>query len=133
MPRYSIKPGRGPSSFGAIGGVIGAIFGVLWTIFAIVLTADAPFPIVKIIFPLFGVVFIVASIGVAIYHGHNATQPNRFSEFDVVPTETEPEPVFRSSTQTGSERVAEKYCTHCGAEMREQDKFCSACGGATTG
>jgi len=131
MPRYSIKPGRGPSSSNAVGYAIAAIFGVLWTIFAIGLASSAPFPI-GVVFPLFGVVFVVAAIAGAIYHAHNASQPNRFSECDVIPTEDEPEPLFRFPQPTEREERAGKYCNHCGAAMRANDKFCSACGCAAS-
>jgi len=78
MPRYSIKPGRGPSSFNAVGSVFAAIFGVLWTLGAIAMASSAPFPF-GIVFPLFGVVFVALAIAGAVYHAHNASQPNRFS------------------------------------------------------
>lgn len=131
MPRYSIKPGRGPSSFNAVGSVFAAIFGVLWTLGAIATASSAPFPF-GIVFPLFGVVFVALAIAGAVYHAHNASQPNRFSEYDVISTEDEPEPLFRSPEPTDREGRAGMYCTHCGAAMRENDKFCSACGCAAS-
>ena len=127
MSRYSVKPGRGPSAFGAVGDVIGAVFGVIWIVFAIWLTADAPWPLVKIIFPLFGVVAVIASIASAVYHTHNATQPNRFSEFDVVPSDSEPDPVFDPQRRQTNIPSA-KFCSNCGSGLRTSDRFCSSCG-----
>ncbi len=129
MPRYSLKPGPGPSAGRAAGAILGVIFGILWTIFAIFLTKDAPFPFVKILFPLFGVVFVIAAIVSAFNHMHNATRPNRFSEFNVVPTESEQEPVLRGGAVRSDKHVG-KYCTHCGTGLRDTDNFCSACGSA---
>lgn len=128
VKKYSIKPGRGPSALGAVGGILGVCFGILWTILAIWITADAPFPEVKIIFPLFGVIFIVAAIVGIFYNAHNATQENRFSNLDIVPAESEPEPLF-SKQGKQSEAQLEKFCTHCGTNIRREDKFCSNCGG----
>jgi hypothetical protein len=127
MPRYSIKPGRGPSAFGAVGAVVVAAFGVLWTIFAIWLTADAPWPIVRIIFPAFGVLFVVMAIAGAFYNTHNATQSNRFSTFDVVPTDSEPEPMLGRDPAPPEERP-NRFCTQCGGGLRPNDKFCGRCG-----
>jgi hypothetical protein len=134
MGRYSIKPGRGPSAFGAVGGIIGAIFGVFWTILAIAMTSHAPseppFGIVKIIFPLFGVIFVIGSIAAAVYNAHNATGRNRFSNFDVVPSDSEPEPLGPgpSGATPRPGETAAKFCSHCGAPLRSGDRFCSRCG-----
>ena len=51
---YSIKPGRGPSLMGAVGGIAAAVFGVVWIGMAMSMGAPAPFA-------LFGVVFIVVA------------------------------------------------------------------------
>ena len=92
---FSVKPGRGPSAFGALTGIGAAIFGVLWTILAFAITRDAPFPLVGIIFPLFGVVFVVMGIARVIYDLRNATAQERNSLVDVVPEEQEMDPLNR--------------------------------------
>src|SRR6476620_2088786 len=134
MGRYSIKPGRGPSAFGAVGGIVGAIFGIFWTILAIAITSrapsQAPFGIVKVIFPLFGVIFVIASIAKAIYNAQNATGQNRFSNYEIVPSDSEPEP-FTPAAGGATGRPTEaaaKFCSRCGAALRSGDRFCSKCG-----
>lgn len=131
---WSIKPGRGPSAFGAAGSVFAAIFGILWTILAFSMTRDAPFPIVKIVFPLFGVIFVAMAIMGAIYHSRNATQPNRFSSFDVLPHDQESDPLDPTlaakdlTEQLGS--LAPSFCTACGHPFGVTDRFCASCGRA---
>jgi hypothetical protein len=127
MRKFSVKPGRGPSAFSAIGGIFGAVFGVLWTILAINITADAPFPAVKIIFPLFGVLFVVGSIAGVIYNAYNATQPDRFSNLDVEANDADAA-AAASSAKVLKDEPRGKYCTNCGAGLRDSDRFCSECG-----
>ncbi|HIX91084.1 MAG TPA: hypothetical protein H9845_09375 [Candidatus Agathobaculum pullicola] len=67
----SIKPGRGPSMMGGFGSVFGIIFGIFWTVLAASMTQG--FGLVGIIFPLFGVLFVIISIGNAVYNFKNAT------------------------------------------------------------
>ncbi len=126
MRRHSIKPGRGPSAVGAVVGVAVALFGVFWTVMAFSLTADAPGP-VSFVFPLFGIIFVLLAIGGVIYNLHNATQPHRFSDFDIVPSAEEPDPLARTSP-TPSARPDDKFCRRCGAGVDEADHFCGRCG-----
>ena len=82
----SIKPGRGPSAMGAVGSIFSAIFGIIWTIAAA--SMGAP-----VFFWLFGVVFVILGIVQAIYNFKNATGENRYSEFDIVDSTEEPDPL----------------------------------------
>lgn len=127
---YSIKPGRGPSAFGAVGNVIGAVFGVFWIIMAVAITKDAPFPLVRVVFPLFGVCFVGMAIAGAIYNSRNATSNNRFSAFDIVPSHEEPDPLDRDSAAPSSSTPS-SFCRRCGAGLQEGDNFCSRCGEST--
>lgn len=129
---WSIKPGRGPSAFGAVHSGFAAVFGVLWTIFAINLTKDSPFTLAKIIFPLFGLVFIGMAIAQAAYHKRNATGENRFSAYDIVSPNAEPDPFdpksssnFESDPATSS---AVSFCSACGHRFEMSDRFCASCG-----
>lgn len=82
----SIKPGRGPSAMGAMGSIVAAVFGLIWTGAAV--SMGAP-----IFFPLFGVVFVIMGIVQAVYNFKNATSENRYSEFDIVDSQEEPDPL----------------------------------------
>lgn len=129
---WSIKPGRGPSAFSAVGSGFAAVFGVLWTIFAISLTKDSPFTFAKIIFPLFGLVFIGMAIAQAAYHKRNATGENRFSSYDIVSKNAEPDP-FDSGFSSNPESTltssgATSFCTACGRQFESSDRFCGSCG-----
>lgn len=122
----SIKPGRGPSMMGFAGSIFTAIFGVLWTILTI--SMDAPF-----IFPIFGICFIAMAIIQAIYNYKNASGRDRYSVFDIVDSEKEPDPLnirFNSeSTQNGSVSSDEiRYCPYCGTRIATDFAFCTQCG-----
>ncbi|MFA6962469.1 MAG: SHOCT domain-containing protein [Opitutaceae bacterium] len=90
---FSVKPGRGPSAFGALAGVGAVIFGIFWTIMAFSITRNSPFPMVGTIFPLFGVVFVLVGVGRVVYDLRNATGRDRNSIVDVLPQEQEPDPL----------------------------------------
>ena len=135
----SIKPGRGPSAMGAVGSIFSAIFGIIWTIAAA--SMGAP-----VFFWLFGVVFVILGIVQAIYNFKNATGENRYSEFDIVDSTEEPDPlaqklglerenpeseagadtpVFRDIPPAGAEL---RYCPYCGARLGSGFTFCGKCG-----
>lgn len=126
----SVKPGRGPSAMGAMVSVIAVVFGIFWTIMAASLGAP-------IFFPLFGVLFIIMGIVQAIYNFKNATGENRYSEFDIVDSGEEPDPLAQ---RMGLEREdAEKrledsecgdfrFCPYCGARLGSGFTFCGKCG-----
>lgn len=100
---FSVKPGRGPSAFGALAGMGAVAFGILWTIGAFAITRGSPFPMVGTIFPLFGVVFVLIGISRVVYDWRNATGRDRNSIVDVVPEEQEPDPLdvrFREQRQS---------------------------------
>lgn len=122
---YSVKPGRGPSIAGGIGGLVAAAFGVFWCTTAA--DAGAPGPFVA-----FGVVFIFAALGGAIYNFWNAGTKNRASTFDITGPGEEPDPV---ATALGLEQPREgrptgPFCVHCGAKTPAEGRFCPHCGKA---
>ena len=71
---------------GALGSVVAIIFGIFWTIMAA--SMGAP-----VFFPIFGVIFILLGVVQAVYHFKNATGEERFSEFDIVDSREEPDPL----------------------------------------
>jgi hypothetical protein len=131
---YGVKPGRGPSLMGGIGGIAVAVFGVFWTVMAASIGAP-PF------FALFGVVFVVLAIGGAVYNFYNATSPNRMSEFDVTSADEEPDPIAtalghdRASPSADSDQATVgrrkfpgEFCPFCGAKVNDDFEFCPKCG-----
>ena len=121
---YSIKPGRGPSWAGAIGGILVAIFGVFWTIGASSMGAP-PF------FTLFGVVFILIAIGGVIYNFYNATSDKRFSDYDITAPGEEPDPLDpKRNKQSFPASFTEKpaFCPYCGTALQKTFEFCPQCG-----
>lgn len=139
----SIKPGRGPSMRSAVIGIAIAIFGILWTIVALNMTSDmgdtfdsfGGMGVAGAIFPVFGVVFVVIAVAGVIYDFKNATGKKRFSEFDVVDGEEEPDPLnerFGAETSefSFSENRSEAgaFCPYCGVEINDDYLYCNRCG-----
>ncbi len=151
----SIKPGRGNSFMGGFGSLVSVVFGILWTVLAFSLVQNAPFP-VNIIFPLFGVVFVLVGIGQAVFHFNNATRENRFSTFDVVDGDEEPDDlntlfgknetdlsnsIFDGSNNTpqrskqkrrlqpdNGRQIEGDFCPYCRANLKDDFAFCPKCG-----
>jgi hypothetical protein len=120
---YSVKPGRGPSAFGAVGAVIALVFGIFWTVTAS--RAGAPG-----IFVLFGVVFMLAAVAGGIYNLFNAVAPNRASEYDIVRTSAEPDPLAPAPSSAPGYPIAGGYCPFCGNALSPEFQFCPKCGKA---
>ncbi|MBQ8448922.1 MAG: zinc-ribbon domain-containing protein [Clostridia bacterium] len=120
----SIKPGRGPSGMGVLGGIIMSLFGLGWTISAASMGAFFMVP--------FGILFIVMAIAITVYNYKNATGKNRYSTFDIVEDGEEEDPL---NARFGEKRESEenkeggkKFCPYCGEKTDETHKFCSNCG-----
>ncbi len=112
----SIKPGRGPSKFSAFASICAAIFGVFWLIFACAMGGYVMIP--------FGIIFIVIAIGSVIYNLKNANSKNRYSVYDIVDSEEEPDML--------NERFGNvKYCPYCGRRIDNDFKYCPNCGRET--
>jgi len=134
----SVKPGRGSSAAGAVGSVVMVLFGILWTVLAYSMTKDAPFPLVGVIFPLFGVIFVIMGIVQTIIHFKNATGRNRMSLYDVVDSESEPDPfnprvrgVRKGHTESHApdhKQQGDGFCPYCGAPRQADYTFCPSCG-----
>ena len=129
----SIKPGRGNSAMGAFGSLISVGFGIVWTIMAFAMTKDLPFPFS--LFPLFGIFFIVMGIGQVVFNYKNATGENRYSSFDLVDNNEEPDPLnerFGNTRQTSRRSSAlpdgNEFCPYCGKDIEKDFEFCPKCG-----
>ena len=123
----SIKPGRATSKLGFIAGICVAVFGVGWIIAALAIGAGP--------FALFGIPFVVLAISGAVYNYRNATEENRYSEYDIVEEDEEPDPLneaFRQTAQTKpqteTQPASRAYCPYCGAKAKPDYIFCQSCG-----
>lgn len=136
----SVKPGRGPSFMGGVACIAAAVFGILWVIGASSMTSemsefdgiDAGGGLVLVdIFPLFGVVFIIIAIASAIYNFKNATGKDRYSEFDIVDGDEEPDPLnerFGESDAADQAEPDKGYCPYCGNAIDGDYTYCNRCG-----
>jgi hypothetical protein len=130
---YSVKPGRGPSLMGGIGGVVVGLLGVVWTFSAVSMGAP-PF------FALFGVVFIVMALVGAAYNFYNAANPDRMSTFDITSGGEELDPIAkalghvgpsaeeREEPSDGPRKYPGDHCPFCGAAVAGDFDFCPKCG-----
>ena len=119
----SIKPGRGPSKMSAVGSIFAAVFGVFWCIAAGAIGAWFMIP--------FGLCFIGFAIYNAVYHSHNATSENRYSAFDIVDSEEEPDPLGEKNGHSASDDApgtGAAYCPYCGKPVEGDFDFCPKCG-----
>ena len=135
---YSVKQGRARSAQSVAGGIFGMVFSIIWTVGAA--SIGAPW-----FFCLFGVCFIAMS-GYNTYIAYkNTTGDNRFSEYDVVDINSEPDPwdeKFRQNqdsyrlnencghieTAADPHRCATRFCPYCGADAESDFEFCKSCG-----
>ena len=115
---------------GAMGSVVAIIFGIFWTIMAA--SMGAP-----VFFPIFGVIFILLGVVQAVYHFKNATGKERFSEFDIVDSQEEPDPLERRFGQEQEpweeppqreDAAQAAYCPYCGAKAEPGFVNCAKCG-----
>jgi hypothetical protein len=138
---YSVKPGRGPSAMGAIGGIIAIAFGIFWIAMASSMGAP-PF------FIAFGVLFIVAAIAGVIYNAYNATAKDRVSNYEITTDREEQDPISRAlghgpaappspppdAARAGGDSPGEgrrfegSFCPYCGAGVQGDFNFCPKCG-----
>lgn len=122
-----IKRGRAPSFMGGIIGIAVVIFGLIWTFLAGRMFAPMA---------LFGIIFVIIGIANTVYNFKNATQKNRYSEFDIVDETEEPDPLntrFGKKSQNAVEvnynDVSKAhYCPYCGTCVAGDYKYCSNCG-----
>lgn len=120
MRMRSIKPGRGPSMMGGIVGIFMIGFGIVWTVIA----AEA-----SGVFALFGVLWTGIAIVTTVYNFKNAKGKNRYSSFDIVDSEDEPDPLNeRYSARPDGKSKDGKFCPYCGTAIDSDYSFCPSCG-----
>ena len=69
----------------------------------------------------------------AVYHFKNATGKNRYSSFDIVDSEEEPDPLNVRYGSDPQEKASEKadapaFCPYCGNDLKEDHIYCDRCG-----
>ncbi len=109
---------------GGIFGIFAIGFGVVWTVIA---ASMAP------VMALFGVFWTGMAVVITVYNFKNATKKNRYSQFDIVEYEEEPDPLnqkfetdFHTREQPSSDE--HRFCPFCGAPVQNAFKFCNRCG-----
>ena len=120
----SIKPGRGPSTLGTAAGIFAVLFGIVWTVIA---GSMAPF------MAIFGVLWTAFAIVITVYNYKNATQKNRYSTFDIVTDDEEPDPLNEKfgekKEMSDNEPDGEtRYCPFCGTKAEDGYLYCRSCG-----
>lgn len=107
---------------GGIMGIAVGIFGVVWTILAVSMGAG--------FMGIFGIVFVFIAIAQAVYNFKNATGENRYSEFDIVDSYEESDPLNeRFGNSTKKTIIKESlFCPYCGSPVSPDFSFCNKCG-----
>lgn len=121
----SIKPGRGPSMMSGVIGIFMCLIGIIWTAMA----AQAGG-----IFALFGLFWTCIAVVNTVHSFKNATGKNRYSSYDIVEENEEPDPFNRRFGEPQSELTEElsssenRYCPYCGAAVEGDFRYCPKCG-----
>ena len=115
---------------GGVASVFAVVFGIIWMCGAASIGAPG-------FFLLFGVAFIGIGVVNAVYSFKNATGENRYSDFDIVDSSEEPDPLnerFGRQADAAPPEAGEAgnfaYCPYCGAKLGEGFTFCGKCGKA---
>ena len=119
----SIKPGRGPSMMSGVMSIAMGVFGVIWTFAAASMGGG--------FMALFGLVFIAVAVIQAVFHFKNATGENRYSTYDIVSGEEEPDPLnarYGRPAQSAPADTGTAFCPYCGTPAEENYEYCRKCG-----
>ena len=121
----SIKPGRGPSMMSGAVGILMMCFGIGWTVIA----AFAFWPMA-----IFGLIWTGIVAVSTIYNFKNATGKNRYSQFDIVNSNEEPDPLNerfgdkKVSLDTEKPDTDSNFCPYCGTAVDKDFEYCNKCG-----
>ena len=122
----SIKPGRGPSMIGGVVGIFMIGFGILWTVIAAQASG---------LFALFGVFWTGIAVVQTVYNFKNATGKNRYSQYDIIDDNDEPDPLnehfgnHRSDKQPSIKQdINNAFCPYCGTAVEGDFEYCNKCG-----
>lgn len=108
-------------------GIVGIFmigFGIIWTVIA----AQA-----DLVFAVFGVLWTGIAIAMTVYNFKNATKKNRYSQFDIVDSSEETDPLnerFGASQSAAPKRndADNHFCPYCGTAVSGDFAFCNNCG-----
>lgn len=119
-----IKRGRGPSMLGGVSGLFMIVIGIAWTILA---------GQVHWIMAVFGLCWTGIAVTNTVYNFKNAKRKNRYSEFDIVDSHEEPDPLNQrwSAQEPRQDPVpgtSSRFCPHCGRPTEPVYDFCPGCG-----
>ena len=122
----SIKRGRAPSFMGGVVSVFVSIFGIIWMLTA--LSLGAPF-----LFACAGLVFCGIALVDAVYNFKNATSKQRYSEYDIVDSSEESDPLNERFGQAAEPSVSAPheefgFCPYCGTKREKDHLYCGKCG-----
>ncbi len=122
----SIKRGRAPSFMGGVVSVFVAIFGIIWM--GAALSIGAP-----VLFACAGLVFSGIAAADAIYNFRNATGKQRYSEYDIVDSSEEADPLNERFGQTAERPPVDAmetfaFCPYCGTKREKDHIYCGKCG-----
>ncbi len=118
----SIKPGRGPSMMSGIVGIFMICFGILWTV-----VAAQSFGA----FAIFGVIWTGIAVVTTVYNFKNATNKNRYSQYDITEGDEEPDPLnerFGNAQSANKNNTDNKFCPYCGNAVQDDFEYCNSCG-----
>lgn len=124
-----IKPGRGPSFKGGLTSLLVALFGVFWIIAACAIGGWFMAP--------FGLIFVAISVIEAVYNFKNATQKNRYSEFDITDGAEEVDPLnarfggnvnINNDNHNKNSDKTNNFCPYCGNAVNGDFAYCNNCG-----
>lgn len=89
-------------------------------------------------FPLFGICFTVYGIVITVYNFKNATGKQRYSEYDIMEGNEEPDPLnerFGTSLNDSffeqndtADGTSAAFCPYCGTKTQSGFDFCPKCG-----
>ena len=118
----SIKPGRGPSFMGGVVGCVMIVIGIAWT----ALAAQAHW-----IMAVFGLCWTAVAVINTVYHFKNAKSKNRYSAYDIVDSQEEPDPLneyFGGTESQDKPGTDSRFCPYCGKAVESEFDFCPGCG-----